>query len=75
MGVARSREPIEPLPRLPAIDQYAGQWVAVKDGRVVACALRARDLVVLVRAMGADGANATVERVAGLSDSLRVGLG
>jgi len=75
MGVARASDPIDPLPRVPAIDQYAGQWVAVKDGRVVAFAHRARDLVVLVRAMGDDGADATVEFVAGLSDSFRVGLG
>ncbi len=73
--MASGREPIEPLPRVPAIDQYAGQWVAVKDGRVVACAVRPRDLVVLVRSMGEEGADATVEFVAGLSDSFRVGLG
>ena len=73
--MARECDPIEPLPRVAAIDQYTGQWVAVKDGRVVASAIRSRDLVALVRAMGEDGADATVEFVAGLSDSFRVGLG
>jgi len=75
MGIARSSGPIEPLSRPAGIDNYAGQWVAVKDGRVVAAAPRARDLVILVREMGEEGADATVELVALPSDGFMVGVG
>ena len=75
MAIARFGVPVEPLRRAEGIDDYAGQWVAVKDGRVVASAPHARDLVVLVRDMGQDGADATVEFVAPPSDSFMVGVG
>lgn len=75
MGIARSGVPVEPLERAVGIDEYTGQWVAVKDGRVVGSAAHARDLVILVRDMGQDGADATVEFIAPLSDSFMVGVG
>jgi len=75
MGIARSGGPIEPLSRPAGIDSYEGQWVAVKDGRVVAAAPHARDLVILVRDMGEEGSDATVEFVAPPSDSFMVGVG
>ena len=45
---------IGPVRRNPALDEYEGEWVAVKNGKVVAHAPRSTDLVPLVRALPAE---------------------
>jgi len=75
VGIARSAPPPEPLPRPVGIDKFLGQWVAVKAGIVIAGAPTGRELVMLVKGMGADGADATVEFVSPPSDSFMVGAG
>jgi hypothetical protein len=40
----------------PDLEQYRGQWVAIKDGQVVASAKKADDLVRLLRQRNVEGA-------------------
>lgn len=62
--------------RRPAdLRQYAGKWVAVKAGRVVASADTPADLVQRVKALGEEGRDAVAEYVAPPSSSLMVGVG
>jgi len=71
------REPMEPERRLPELDQWAGLWVAVKDGKVVAAASSSVELVHelhKLRPVGA-GKGAVAQYVPKPSDSVMIGVG
>lgn len=57
------------------LDRWAGQWVAVKDGRVVASAPTSRELVPAVQALGDAGRGAVAQYVPEYSDVIVIGLG
>jgi Family of unknown function (DUF5678) len=77
-GMGRRRRPreIEPV-RLPAglNEEYAGLWVAVKDGRVITAAESSRDLVAKVRQLGAAGEGAVAQFVPPYSEEIVIGVG
>lgn len=76
MGIARGgAEHLEPVRRLPDLDNFVGKWVAVKDGRVIAAADTSRALVYEVHKLGAKGKGAVVQFVPPPSKSLMVGVG
>jgi hypothetical protein len=75
MGVARRGSRISPVPRDRALDAYAGQWVALKDGAVIAHAASSRDVVRQLKRMGAAGEGAVLHRAASDDEPLSVGLG
>lgn len=74
-GRPRRGDAMEPVVRLPELDQYEGQWVATKHGRVVAHATSSRELAKRVRELGADGEDAVAEFVAPPSATWVVGVG
>ena len=75
MGIARRSRRIQPARRLHVLDQYAGQWVALKDGRVIAHSADARDVVRQMRQMGREAEGAVLQRAAEATEALSVGLG
>lgn len=75
MGVARRRGLISPTPRLPALDEFEGMWVAVKDDVVVAAAATSRGLAFELHQLGNKGRGAVTKFVSRPSDSVMVGLG
>lgn len=75
MGVARRSPRIEPVRRSTILDVYAGQWVAVKDGRVIAHGFSPRDVVVQMRQMGRAAQGAVLQRSPEPTEALAVGLG
>lgn len=76
MGIARGgAEHLEPVRRLPDLDDFVGKWVAVKGGHIIAAADTSRALVYEVHKLGAKGKGAVVQFVPPPSDSLMVGVG
>jgi hypothetical protein len=75
MGSRRSRRRVEPERALPGLDQWAGMWVAVKDGKVVAAAYNSRDLVPMVRELGEAGIGAVAQFVPPHTDEIVIGVG
>lgn len=75
MAVARSGKKVSPVPRDKALDAYTGQWVAIKDGVVVAHGRSSRDVVRQLHKMGAAGKGAVLHRAASPDEPLAVGLG
>lgn len=75
MGVFRRAEQGRPLPRPEALNQWQGFWVAVRDGSVVTAAGTSRELVHKLALMGADGRGAVIQKVAGATDEIIVGMG
>jgi uncharacterized cupin superfamily protein len=75
MGVARRGNKVDPIPRDRALDAYAGQWVALKDGVVIAHAASSRDVVRELKRMGPGGEGAVLHRAATEDEPLSVGLG
>lgn len=69
------RVAMEPERRLPELDQWAGLWVAVKDGKVIAAAHNSRDLVPKLVEMGPAGKGAVAQFVPHPSDTIVVGVG
>ncbi len=65
---------VNPIPRDKALDSYAGQWVALKDGVVVAHGSSSRDVVRQLKRMGTDGKDAVLHRAASDDEALSVGL-
>lgn len=55
--------------------QFAGKWVAVKDGEVVACANNARELVPQLHELGAKAHGAVAQYVPYPSDAIMIGVG
>lgn len=75
-GMARTNSPhIEPVRRLAELDQYAGLWVAVKDGKVIASAQNSRELVPMIREIGAAGEGAVASFVPHRSEEIVIGVG
>jgi Ni/Co efflux regulator RcnB len=66
---------IQPAKRPAALDDYAGQWVALKDGRVIAHSPDARTVVREMRRMGRAAEGAVLQRASRPADALAVGLG
>jgi len=77
MGLARHpRVPPEaPIRRPQDLDQFVGEWVAIKDGQVIARAASSRQLVYEVRRLGNRGRGAVAQYVAPPGDSHMVGVG
>ena len=69
------RQAVEPERRLPALDQWEGMWVAVKDGKVIAAAYNSRDLVPKLVEMGPAGRGAVAQFVPRRSNTIVVGVG
>jgi Family of unknown function (DUF5678) len=74
-GDDRDAHQIQPIPRDRALDSYAGEWVALKDGVVIAHAASSRDVVRQLKAMGPAGKGAVLHRAATEDEPLSVGLG
>jgi len=76
-GMGRRRPPreIEPERLLPGLEQWAGLWVAIKDGKVVAAAGSSRELVAEVRKLGAAGEGSVAQYVAPYSEEIVIGVG
>jgi hypothetical protein len=66
---------MEPVPRLPDIDRWAGMWVAIKDGEVIAAAHNSRDLVPMLVEMGPKGRGAVAQYVPHRSEVITIGVG
>ena len=75
MGVARRGNKVNPVPRDEALDAYAGEWVALKDGVVIAHGPSSRDVVRQLKNMGPAGKGAVLHRAATRDEPLSVGLG
>jgi hypothetical protein len=69
------RKALEPERRLPDLDDWAGLWVAVKDGKVIAAAHSSRELVPKLVEMGPAGRGAVAQYVPRRSDTIVVGVG
>ena len=74
-SVGRPGRHHRPVPRLRELDQYAGQWVAVRNNTIVAHADTSRALVVALRGLGAEAEGAVIQHVLPPSDAALVGLG
>jgi Family of unknown function (DUF5678) len=70
-----SQRKVEPERRPKGIDRWAGLWVAVKNGEVIAAADNTRDLVMRVRSMGPAGAGAVAQYVPHRTDDIVIGVG
>jgi hypothetical protein len=57
------------------LDEFVGCWVAVKDGKVVAAAHNARELVPRIHELGERGRGAVAQYVPHPSDSVMIGVG
>jgi hypothetical protein len=75
MAVGRKSPRIEPVRRSAALDTFAGQWVAVKDGRVIVHGFNSRDVVAQMRQMGPAAHGAVLQRAPKPTEALAVGLG
>lgn len=75
MGTPREPQRLEPERRPAGIDCWAGMWVAVKDGEVIASANNSRDLVPMVRELGESGQGAVAQFVPYRTDDIVIGLG
>jgi hypothetical protein len=75
MTIARRGQRMEPERRPALMDDYAGQWVAIRDGQVIAHSVSSRDVVRQLRAMGPAAKGAVLQRAATESEALSVGLG
>ncbi|HEY0358792.1 MAG TPA: hypothetical protein VGD11_09430 [Mycobacteriales bacterium] len=73
--MAKRPERVEPERRLPGIDRWAGCWVAVKDGEVVAAAHSSRELVPVLQELGEKGRGAVAQYVPHRSDTIMIGVG
>lgn len=71
-GMARTWTPES---RPAELDEFVGRWVAVKDGRVIAAALNARELVPQLHELGEKGRGAVAQYVPLPSDSIMIGVG
>ena len=60
---------------MPGLDKWAGMWIAVKDGKVIAAAYNSRDLVPMVKELGEAGRGAVAQFVPPRSDDIVIGVG
>lgn len=75
MGSGRPARHVEPERKLPDLDRWAGMWIAVKDGKVIAAAYDSRDLVPMVRQLGEAGKGAIAQFVSPHTDEIVIGVG
>ncbi|MGI8628110.1 MAG: DUF5678 domain-containing protein [Geodermatophilaceae bacterium] len=75
MSVARRPDRVEAVRRPDVLDGYVGEWVALKDGRVIAHSPSSREVVRLMRKMGGEAHGAVLQRAARETEALAVGLG
>lgn len=73
VSTARSLPPVEPVPYPTVLEEYAGKWVAVVEGHVVAAADTSRELVYEIKKRAILGA--IVQYVPRASRGVKVGLG
>ena len=66
--VERERRPAD-------LNEWAGMWVAVKNGKIIAAARTSRELVPQVKAMGDAGRGAVAQFVPRASDTIVIGVG
>lgn len=74
-GIGRRGPRLDVTPRDPGLADFAGQWVAVKDGRVVASHPKASEVAKALLALGEDGEGAVLQRVAGPMEAVAIGMG
>lgn len=68
--------PVPPVAHLEALDEWVGQWVAVKDSKVIAVAESSSALVYKLRMLGPRAHGAVTEYVRpGRDDAYIVGAG
>ena len=70
-----ARHKVVPERRPEGIDQWAGLWVAVKAGKVIAAAESTPELVARVRSMGPVGQGAVAQYVPHRTDDIVIGVG
>lgn len=76
MGIARRpQERIRPLPALPELDQWVDHWVATKDGKVIAAAVKSSELGYRLHQMGPSAEGAVMQYVRPSPDGFIVGVG
>jgi len=75
MGIGRRSTRLEPVRRPSVLDEYAGEWVAIKDGRVIAHSPSSRQVVRQMRKLGPAAEGAVLQRSATPTEALAVGLG
>lgn len=77
MGRARRPEPMEPVRRLPELDNWVGLWVAVKDGKVIAAASTSLELVDALHKLrpAGVGKGAVAQYVPRPTDEIMIGVG
>lgn len=65
VGIARSRPEgyVPPMPRPEGIESYAGRWVAVAHGKVIAAADTSQELARAMRALGSEADDAAMQFV------------
>jgi hypothetical protein len=71
----QARTKVEPVRRPAGIDRWAGLWVAIKDGEVIAASENSRDLVAMVRSKGPAAAGAVAQFVPRHTDDIVIGVG
>jgi hypothetical protein len=70
-----ARRKVEPERRPEGIDRWAGLWVAVLDGKVIAAEESSLNLVATVRRMGPSAAGAVAQYVPRRTDDIVIGVG
>lgn len=65
MGISRARPAgyVPPMPRPEGIESYAGRWVAVAHGKVIAAADTSQELAKTMRALGTEADDAAMQFV------------
>ena len=70
-----ARWKVEPERQPEGIDRWAGLWVAVKDGEVIAAAESSLNLVATVRSMGPSAAGAVAQYIPRRTEDIVIGVG
>lgn len=74
-GIGRRGPRLDLIPRDPAVAAFPSQWVAVKDGRVIAHHPKASEVAKALLEMGEAGEGAVLQRSAGLLEAVAIGMG
>ncbi len=74
-AIGRRGPRLELTPRDPVLDEFAGQWVALKDGRVIASHPKASEVAKALLALGEAGEGAVLQRAAGPLEAVAIGMG
>lgn len=75
MGRHRSSRRLGRVRQPSDLRTYAGSWVAIKDGQVVAAAPTSLDLVAEVKKLGVAGESSVAQYVAPHDDAIIIGVG